>query len=145
MTELKQAGRGKKLFQEDWVMRQIESIVDFLIVAVLHKEKNGIQFVFEQKNETEIDSLHEKLLQLIREHRINEAEDLLFDHLNTEDRRYLELAVDFYSRLNALDNETLRANDFSREEIEEGLKDIAQKFGIPLSDLFQSDSGEEGT
>lgn len=131
------------MFQEDWVMRQIESIVDFLIVAVLHKEKSGIQFVFEQKNETEINSLHEKLLQMIREHRINEAEDLLFDHLNTEDRRYLELAVDFYSRLNALDNETLQANNFSREEIEEGLKDIAQKFGIPLSDLFQSDSGEE--
>lgn len=132
------------MFQEDWVMRQIESIVDFLIVAVLRKEKNGVEFVFEQKNETEIDSLHEKLLQMIRECRINEAEDYLFDRLDTKDNRYLELAVDFYSRLNALDDETLRANNFSREEIEEGLKDIARKFGIPLSDLFQSDLGEDG-
>lgn len=131
------------MFQEDWVMRQIESIVDFLVAAVLRKEKNGREFVFEQKNETGIDSLHEKLLQMIRERRINEAEDLLFDRLDPGDDRYLELAVDFYSRLNALDDETLKASDFSREEIEDGLKDLAKKFGIPLSDLFQSAPGEE--
>lgn len=131
------------MFQDDWVMRQIESIVDFLIVAVLHKDKTGMNFVFEQKNETELGSLHEKLLKMIQERRINEAENLLFEQMDPDNRRYLELAVDFYSRLNALDDDTLERCDFSREEISDGLKEVAGRFGIPLSDLFQSAPGEE--
>jgi hypothetical protein len=81
---------------------------------------------------------------MIQERRINEAEDLLFDRLDPKNQRYLELAVDFYSHLKALDTETLRESGFSRSEIEDGLKDVAQKYGIPLSDLFHSVPEEEG-
>ncbi|MVB10336.1 hypothetical protein CAFE_10190 [Caprobacter fermentans] len=129
------------MFQEDWVMRQIESIVNFLTEAVLDKKTPDFEISETERNDT--DRLHERLLNLIRGKRINEAEDLLFERLDTGDRRYLELAVDFYARLNKLDGETLRDSDFSRSEIEDGLKDIASRFGIPLADLFQSMHGEE--
>ena len=42
------------------------------------------------------------------------------------------VAVDFYHRLNNLDDGVLQENDFSREEIEEGLRDIASKAGIVI-------------
>lgn len=43
------------------------------------------------------------------------------------------VAIDFYQRLNDLDDTFLQDNNFSRVEIEEGLKDIARKYGIVTS------------
>ena len=45
------------------------------------------------------------------------------------------VAIDFYQRLNNLNNEFLQANNFSREEIEEGLRDIAKRSGIQIYKL----------
>lgn len=132
------------MFQEDWVMRQIESIVDFLTVALLGKKAAETEIFDSQENSSsDADRLHRELIQLIRDRKINEAENLLFDRLNSKDKTYLALAVDFYSRLNRLDNDTLEQCDFSRAEIEDGLKEVAGRFGVPLPDLFQFSSGEE--
>ena len=130
------------MFQDDWVMRQIESIVNFLTVAVLNKKSPDFEISETEKKDSAY-RLHQTLLKLIRENQINEAENLLFERMNSRDRRYLELAVDFYSRLNALDDDTLERCDFSRGEISDGLKEIADRVGIPLSDLFQPAPGEE--
>lgn len=131
------------MFQEDWVMRQIESIVNFLTVAVLNKKSPEFEISETQKKDS-AEKLHQTLLKLIRENQINGAENLLFERMDSHDRRYLELAVDFYSRVNALDDDTLERCDFSREEINDGLRETAGRFGIPLSDLFQSDLGKDG-
>ena len=48
------------------------------------------------------------------------------------DRRYLELAVDFYARLNDLTDAQLEAAGFGRDELEEGLRDMADRFGVTL-------------
>ena len=37
-----------------------------------------------------------------------------------DDIRYLEIAIDFYARLNELTDDELEAADYSRQEIEEG-------------------------
>ena len=47
-------------------------------------------------------------------------------------RRYLELAVDFYARLNDLTDAQLEAAGFGRDELEEGLRDMAGRFGVSL-------------
>ena len=49
-----------------------------------------------------------------------------------DDRRYLELAVDFYARLNDLTDAQLEAAGFGRDELEEGLRDMAGRFGVSL-------------
>ena len=74
-----------------------------------------------------------QLVKLIEQGRINEAEDLLFEGLNTESKTYLKLVLDFYRRLNDLDDEFLEENNFSREEIKQGLGELADKFGVPLN------------
>ena len=60
------------------------------------------------------------------------AEDLLFAESDPDDRRYLELAVDFYARLNDLTDAQLEAAGFGRDELEEGLRDMAGRFGVSL-------------
>lgn len=76
--------------------------------------------------------LHRRLLQLLKEGKINEAENMLFEEVDTNDIKYLELALDFYNRLNEMDDEFLENNNFSRKEVEEGLKDLLKEFGISI-------------
>ena len=123
------------MFKEDWVMRQVESIVNFLTMAVLKKKAPGYELTDIQNNSA-ADRLHEELVGLIREQKVNEAENLLFDRLDPKDSTSLGLAVDFYSRLNRMDDQTLEGCGFSREEIKEGLEECAARCGVRLSDLF---------
>lgn len=67
--------------------------------------------------------------------KINEDENQLFEKFNFKDNRHIMVEIDFYQRLNNLDNEFLQANNFSREEIEEGLRDIAKRSGIVIYKL----------
>ncbi|MFS8541778.1 MAG: DUF6483 family protein [Tissierellales bacterium] len=117
------------MLQQDFVMKQIKSLINFLARVLLKKE--SVDYVLNNEEKyAKVDSIHNKLMELIELGKINEAENLLFDELDTSDLKYLELALDFYNRLNKLDDDFLDKNDFSREEIEEGLREIAREFGI---------------
>lgn len=110
-------------------MRQIGNLVDFLTTVVLNKK--SINYEISLKNSSsDTDLLYGQLTELINCGRINEAENLLFEKTDKNNRRFLELAVDFYAKLNRLDDITLGNNDFTRQEIEEGLKDVANIFGV---------------
>ena len=63
---------------------------------------------------------------------IGGAEDRLYQRAEPEDRRYLELAVDFYSRLNDLSDEQLEQGGFARDEVQDGLRNLAAQFGVSL-------------
>ena len=73
-----------------------------------------------------------RLLEKVNAGDIGGAEDLLFAESDPDDRRYLELAVDFYARLNDLTDAQLEAAGFGRDELEEGLRDMAGRFGVSL-------------
>ena len=79
-----------------------------------------------------LDELHRRLLEKVNAGDIGGAEDLLFAESDPGDRRYLELAVDFYARLNDLTDAQLEAAGFGRDELEEGLRDMAGRFGVSL-------------
>ena len=79
-----------------------------------------------------LDELHRRLLEKVNAGDIGGAEDLLFAESDPDDRRYLELAVDFYARLNDLTDAQLEAAGFGRDELEEGLRDMAGRFGVSL-------------
>ena len=72
------------------------------------------------------EDLHNKLVRMIEEDKINEAENLLFDMMDTDNKEYLEVALDFYSRLT-------EKNDFTKEEIAQGVLDISSKFGMDVN------------
>lgn len=117
-------------FQQDWVLRQIEMLVRFIAKTVLKKD-TPVYEIGERENFTDGDTLHRRLVELIAEGKLCEAEDLLYDRMDSSDSGYLSLALDFYDRLNRLSDEELEAGNFSREEINDGVHEIMCRFDIP--------------
>ena len=95
------------MFQNDYIMRQIETFVRLLAKVLLCKEEDDLfTFSIIEKMGDEADPLLAKLGGLVDRGEINEAEDCLF--------------------------EELESCNFSREEITEAVKDIGRRFGIVL-------------
>jgi hypothetical protein len=117
--------------QKDWLMRQIENICRLIAKLLFNKQSPRYEIVDVSTN-TETDLLHKELIGLLNEFKINEAENLLFDRINALNINYLLVAIDFYTRLNEYDDDFLSKNDFSREEIESGLREVQKIFGITL-------------
>lgn len=119
---------------QDWLIRQIQLLIHFIARVIFKKEY--IDYTVEDTEKvTETDLLYARLIALLKKSAIGEAEDLLFRNFEKDNPRYLELAMDFYQRLNKLSDEELETGNFSREEIQEGVKDILDQAGIiiPLS------------
>ena len=52
--------------------------------------------------------------------------------LDDVDLRYLEVAVDFYARANTLTDDQLDQAGFDRQELQEGLQELAARYGVIL-------------
>ncbi|EHJ00299.1 hypothetical protein CDLVIII_3744 [Clostridium sp. DL-VIII] len=61
----------------------------------------------------------------VHERNYNKAEDLIFDELEKNNSLEVhEIAIEFYNSLLQKSDEHLKENNFSREEIYQGLKDL---------------------
>lgn len=119
------------IYQDDWLMRQIDTLVQMMSRLLLHKpfERYTQQ---EELDESRQAQLHLTLMELLHQGRVNEAENMLFDRLSDQHQADdLEVALDFYAMLNTFSDEELERAHFSREEVDEGLRDVAGLFGIP--------------
>ncbi len=119
------------MLTEDWMLRQVEALARS--IAYLVFQKDTTEYVpTGAEADGPVDGLHRRLLERVNAGDICGAEDLLYTEADLDDRRYLELAVDFYSRLNDLTDRQLEEGGFSREEIQDGLRDLAGQFGVSL-------------
>ena len=119
------------MLTEDWMMRQVDALARS--IAYLVFQKDSADYVpGGTAEDAALDELHRRLLEKVNAGDIGGAEDLLFAESDPGDRRYLELAVDFYARLNDLTDAQLEAAGFGRDELEEGLRDMADRFGVTL-------------
>lgn len=107
-------------YHDDWFMRQIEMLIS-TIFAVLFRER--------QVGETEESR---QLTALLEQGELCQAENLLWAHLDEGETAWLLPAVEFYQKTNELSDAELEAQDFSREEIREGLERICQRYGIDV-------------
>ena len=128
------------MIKQDWLMSQIEIIARTLAKLIFNKD-SPVYVIADYQVPTDADIVFNKLKELIDEGKINEAENLLFDKIDEEieenedggnSRQYLEIAIDFYSRLNDLPDKTLETQGFEREEIEEGLREVAEIYNISV-------------
>ena len=119
------------MFQQDWMMRQVQDMAKIIAKIVFKKDTISYEITNDETS-AETDLLYKELIELLNLLKINEAEDLLFKRIKTNDLNYLKIAVDFYNRLNELSDEQLEKADFSRDEIKSGLEDISKKFGVSL-------------
>ena len=114
--------------KQDYILRIIDQVIDLIMEnAFGFKKKEELSENFSNtENSTE---KYNKLKFLVDEGKINDAENMLFEILNKNNLDDLKIALLFYDYLNSKSDEFLKQNNFSREEIKEGLIDISKKFG----------------
>lgn len=109
-------------YQEDWLMRQIQSLVQFIARVVFNKAYIVYE-IFDERNLSQTDIIFTHILKLLANFNICAAENMLLANYE-QSADYLKLSIDFYQRLNDMSDYELESNNFSREEIDDGLKHI---------------------
>lgn len=114
--------------EQDYVMRMIHQLIEVLLGDIFKgKEKVLEENINKSQEQTE---KYDKMKMLVDNYEINQAENLLFDNIDIDNIEDLKLALLFYQYVNDKDNEFLKKSNYSREEIEQGIKDIAKKIWI---------------
>ncbi len=115
--------------EKDYILRMIKDLTKSIAHIILGKSE--IEYELPKKDEySRVDLLYVKLIELVSQGNINDAEDMLFDEINTSDMRQFEMAMSFYLYLNDFDDDYLERNDYSRDEISEGIKSICKEYGV---------------
>ncbi len=125
------------MITEDYILRMIQDMVR--MVLRLTGQKMETPYTPEQLlslRAGDMPLFPQRLQVLLDQGEINEAENRLFEEIDFSDLRQLPMALAFYQYLNTFSDPRLEASGFSREEIREGLRDCAVKFGIDEK-LFQ--------
>ena len=122
------------MVERDYVMRLIHEMIRALLKLVLHidwrdEEKDGTVQTVE---DSDLNQRYQKLKNLVEEKRINEAENLLYeylDELDQDENRAFGLALLFYDMLTGLSEDYLNESGYTREEVTEGVKMAASRYG----------------
>lgn len=113
----------------DFIMDEIERMTRALGKVLFNKELDRNDLIdLDAYSITEGNLLKINLSKLLSEKKINEAENLLFNELDTyltQDK--VEVGFWFYQKLHGYSDAELNAVQFSRQEIYEGLKDLEEK------------------
>ena len=121
-------------FENDWIMRQIHMLVQFIARIVFQKDTVSYE-IEDESRLTDTDELYQRLQALLKEGNICEAEDLLFDNRADSDA-YLALALDFYQTVAKMSDEELERHNFSRQEIYDGIKETVVRYNGTLLPMF---------
>ena len=116
---------------KDWLLKQIYVVSEFLQKLFTDMETNR---KLNENEQYQKDSFEfERLLEnLIEEDRINDAENILFEKLETNNLMYATIATRFYDKLKGLSDEKLQKSNYSRDEILQGLNDMCDMFGLEI-------------
>ncbi len=126
------------MFEQDYVMRFIKEMVRAILKLMFNidTESPTVELLESKEEKEQV----EKLLDMIDDGKINEAENQLYDLVNESDVNSLEIALLFYSYLNDKTDDFLEANNFKRDEIKLGLENMAESFNLSsMAKLFFKD------
>lgn len=126
------------MFEQDYIVRLIKEIVRMVLKLLFNIDTDTptVELLGEREEREALDSL----LDLVDNGKISEAENKISELTSNGDTRNLEIALLFYSYLNDKTDDFLEENNFSREEIKDGLKDVISKYGLgSLTDMFLMD------
>lgn len=125
------------MYHQDWLMRQIEIVTRYVFSLLLGKGDDLTSDIrLQTQQPTEADATHSfRLGVLVRAERLCEAENLLYEAVDSADPEALEAGLRFYSELNALPDETLERCGLPRDEVMSGLKELCAAYGLDLGPL----------
>ena len=115
-------------YENDLLMRQIRDMARMLASVLFGKKSETYEY--EEEKEITTDSLLNRLIHMADDGNINKAENILSDELEKDEDEILQTALEFYEHLNTLSDEFLEKNNYSREEIKEGIQDLAESKGL---------------
>ncbi|MEB3025475.1 MULTISPECIES: DUF6483 family protein [unclassified Parvimonas] len=123
------------MLKNDYIMRKIEEWISMILEFVFKIDKNSSPEKL-LKLEASKEILKDLKLK-IDNGNINEAEDALFEMLKYKTQDSLLMGLLFYSYLNEKDSKFLNENNFERDEIKTGIKDLLNEFNMNnLSELI---------
>lgn len=76
------------------------------------------------------DSLYQKLTRMVDEGEFEKAENILWERAEKKDLLDLQLAAAVYSYMNEKEDTFIEQSDFSREEIEYGIRCVMNMYGF---------------
>ena len=112
--------------EKDYIMRIIKEMVRVLFSLVFGKKYVSVEL--ENKYEVSGKNLKD-FLDMIDSGEINEAENILLDSIDYTDRNEVMAAALFYQYLSEKDSEFLKNNNYTKEEVLSGFKQLLMQSG----------------
>ena len=111
------------MFKNDYLLDMIESLGKNIGKSLTGKKEDGEKISIE--NLSDKDMLLIILKKMVIDKKYNEAENTLFEFVTkVKDTDFSEVGEWFYDELSSKKDEDLLENNFSREEVDQGLKDF---------------------
>lgn len=119
--------------EKDYIMRMIKEMVRVLFSLAFGKKYVSVEL--EKENKYEISGKNLKIfLNMIDLGQINEAENILLDSIDYTNKNEVMAVALFYQYLSEKDNQFLENNNYTKEEVLSGFKQLLMKSGY--SDLL---------
>lgn len=113
--------------ESDWIMRQLHAFADGLGYVLAHGSKSGkTAIVFPQAQAEKLPHQAELADLIAKQQYAAGAQRLLKLQYALPEQDFMKLGVWFYDTLNQLNDDELKAGEFSRSSIVAGLKQLAE-------------------
>ena len=116
--------------EKDYIMWIIKEMVRVLFSLLFGRRYSAVENENVNKFEVEGKTLDD-LLDMADSGKINEAENILLDGLDYGNKENVAVAALFYQHLSEMDESFLSENNYSKEEILDGMKNLVYEAGYP--------------
>ena len=114
--------------EKDYIMRMIKEMVRILFSLIYGKKYVSVEL--EKENKYEVSGRNLKsFLDMIDSGQINEAENILLDNIDYANNDEVMAAALFYQYLSEKDSEFLINNNYTKEEVLSGFKQLLVQSG----------------
>ena len=114
--------------EKDYIMRMIKEMVRILFSLIYGKKYVSVELEKENKYEVSGKNLKD-FLDMIDSGQINEAENILLDNIDYTNNDDVMAAALFYQYLSEKDSEFLINNNYTKEEVLSGFKQLLVQSG----------------
>ena len=111
--------------EKDYIMRMIKEMVRILFSLIYGKKYVSVEL--EKENKYEVSG--KNFLDMIDSGQINEAENILLDNIDYANNDEVMAAALFYQYLSEKDSEFLINNNYTKEEVLSGFKQLLVQSG----------------
>lgn len=120
------------IYKQDWMMQQIERMVNTLIFFITGKRGVTSQMMELEESSYRDNPAYKEIFELIEGRRLLEAEEAVDCLIEQDPEADLYAVVGVYVKLNELTDEELEEAGYSRTLIFEGLKRISKLYGLNI-------------